>query len=201
MMMSMGIVMIIGFVLFFAKDSLKGVSPGKWMMGIMVRNKNNPNEIPSFKRLFVRNLLLIIWPVEFIVLVRNEQNQRYGDKSVETIVVKNPNKLSKVLRGLALIGLGVCFVGFVFFTATNAMKSSTAYQLALREIEMNEEILAETGDIKGFGKYPKGNLSTSGNQGQAQFEIKILGHQKDLDVFVYLIKEAEGEWKLIEIQK
>ena len=33
--------MLIGFILYFAKDSIKGVSSGKWIMGIMVRDENN----------------------------------------------------------------------------------------------------------------------------------------------------------------
>jgi len=61
-------VLIPGFLLYFGKDSFQGVSPGKWTMGIVVRNQDNREEIPSFGRLFLRNLFIIIWPVEFLVL-------------------------------------------------------------------------------------------------------------------------------------
>ena len=68
--------MLIGFLLYFAKDSIKGVSPGKWIMGIMVRDENNHTEIPSVARLFIRNLLIIIWPIEFIVLAISQEKKR-----------------------------------------------------------------------------------------------------------------------------
>lgn len=201
MMTTMFSVMIPGFLLYFAKDSLKGISAGKWIMGIMVRDENNQNEIPSFGRLFLRNLFIIIWPVEFIVLATNDQKKRLGDKVAKTVVVKNPNKPTKLPRVLALIGVGITFFVFVFFTAGNAMKNSDAYKVATKEIELNKEIIAETGGIKGYGMLPTGNVSISNGQGQAQLEIKVLGNKKDLNISVYLEKEPNGEWKLIEMQK
>ena len=107
-------IMIFGFVLYFAKDSIKGISVGKWIMGIMVRDENNPNEIPSFGRLFLRNLFIPIFLIEFIVLAASEQKKRLGDIVAKTVVVKNPNKSAKFPRILALIGVGVVFFGFSF---------------------------------------------------------------------------------------
>lgn len=201
MMTTMLFVMILGFFLYFAKDSLKGISAGKWIMGIMVRDENNQNEIPSFGRLFLRNLFIIIWPVEFIVLATNDQKKRLGDKVAKTVVVKNPNKPTKLPRILALIGVGVTFFVFVFLFAGSAMKNSDAYKVATKEIEQNKDIIAETGGIKGYGMMPTGNVSISNGQGQAQLEIKVFGNTKDLNVSVYLEKEPNGQWKLIEMQK
>jgi uncharacterized RDD family membrane protein YckC len=201
MMLTMLFAMIPGFILYFSKDSLKGISPGKWIMGIMVRDENNQNEIPSFGRLFLRNLFIIIWPVEFIVLATSDQKKRLGDKVANTVVVKNPNKPTKLPRILTLIGVGVIFFVFVFLFVGSAMKNSDAYKVATKEIELNKEIISETGGIKGYGMMPTGNVSISNGQGQAQLEIKVLGNTNDLDVSAYLEKEPNGEWKLIEMQK
>lgn len=201
MMTTMLIVMIPGFILYFAKDSLKGISAGKWIMGIMVRDENNQNQIPSFGRLFLRNLFIIIWPVEFIVLATNDQKKRLGDKVAKTVVVKNPNKPTKLSLILALIGVGATFFVFVFLFAGSAMKNSEAYKVATKEIEQNKDIIAETGGIKGYGMIPTGNVSISNGQGHAQLEIKVLGNTKDLNISVYLEKEPNGQWKLIEMQK
>ena len=83
----------------------------------------------------------------------------------------------------------------------SAMKNSDAYKVAITEIEKNEEILSETGGITGYGMMPTGNVSISNGNGQAQLEIKVLGNEKDLNVGVYLTKEPNGEWKLIELNK
>ena len=162
-------------------------------MGIMVRDENNQNEIPSIGRLFLRNLFIIIWPVEDIVLATSDQKKRPGDNVAKTVVVKNPNKSSKPLRILALIGVGIAFFMFVFFMAGNAMKNSDAYKVATKEIGQNKDILNETGGIKGCGMMPTGNVSISNGQGQAILEIKVLGNTKDLNVSVYLEKEPNGQ--------
>jgi uncharacterized RDD family membrane protein YckC len=193
--------MIIGLVLYFAKDSIKGISPGKWIMGIMVRNENNPAEVPSFGRLLIRNLFLIIWPIEFIVLASSQEKKRLGDKTAKAIVVKNPNKPTKLPRVLALVGVGIAFFTFTFLFAGSAMKNSDAYKVAISEIEQNAEIISETGGIIGYGMMPTGNVSISNGNGQTQLEIKVLGNEKDLNIVVYLTKEPNGEWKLIELNK
>jgi uncharacterized RDD family membrane protein YckC len=192
---------IIGLVLYFVKDSIKGISPGKWIMGIMVRNENNPAEVPSFGRLLIRNLFLIIWPIEFIVLASSQEKKRLGDKTAKAIVVKNPNKPTKLPRVLALVGVGIAFFTFTFLFAGSAMKNSDAYKVAISEIEQNAEIISETGGIIGYGMMPTGNVSISNGNGQAQLEIKVLGNEKDLNIGVYLTKEPNGEWKLIELNK
>lgn len=194
-------VMLPGFLLYFAKDSIKGVSVGKWIMGIMVRDDNNKTEVPSSGRLLLRNLMIIIWPIEFIVWVTNDQKKRLGDIVAKTVVLKNPNKSTKFPRILALIGVGVIFFVFVFLFVGSAMKNSEAYKVAIREIEKNEQIITETGGIKGYGMMPTGNVSISNGRGQAQLEIKVLGNSKDLNIIMYLEKEPNGQWKLIEMQK
>ncbi len=198
---SMLTVMLPGFLLYFAKDSIQGISIGKWIMGIMVRDQINPNEIPSFGRLLVRNLFIIIWPVEFIVLAANQDKKRLGDKVSKTIVVKNPNKPTKLPRALALVGIGITFFSFTFFFVGAAMKNSDAYKVAITEIERNQEILDETGGIKGYGFMPTGNVNISNGNGQAQLEIKVLGNEKDMSVGVYLTKETNGEWMLVKLTK
>jgi uncharacterized RDD family membrane protein YckC len=194
-------VMLPGFLLYFSKDSIQGISAGKWIMGIMVRDQINPNEIPSFGRLLVRNLFLIIWPVEFIVLATSQEKKRLGDKAAKAIVVKNPDKPTKLPRILALAGVAIAFLTFSFLFAGTAMKNSDAYKVAVGEIEKNQEILTETGGIRGYGFMPTGNVNISNGNGQAQMEIKVLGNQKDMTVNVYLTKEPGGEWELIKLNK
>lgn len=191
--------MVFGMFLYFSKDSIKGISVGKWIMGIMIRDENNPTQIPSFGRLFSRNLSFVIFPIECIVLAISEEKKRLGDKTAKTIVVKNPNKPAKLPGILTLAGVGIAFFIFIFLFVGSAMKNSDAYKLAIEEIEKNEEILLETGGIKGYGTMPTGSIHTSNGSGEAQLEIKVLGNERDLNIGVYLIKEPNGEWELIEL--
>lgn len=197
----MWFVMLLGFILYCAKDSIGGISPGKWIMGIMVRDETHPNEIPSFKRLFLRNLYIIIWPVEVIVLAINDECKRLGDQSAKTLVLKNPNKPNPLPRTLAIIGVGITFFIFVFVMVSSAMKNSDAYKVATKEIEQNQEIIDETGGIIGYGMLPTGNINMVDGHGQAKLEIKVLGNKKDMNVNVYLMKKPNAEWEIKEMQK
>ncbi|MEO5599906.1 MAG: RDD family protein [Cyclobacteriaceae bacterium] len=195
------LVMIPGFFVYFAKDSINGISAGRWIMGIMVRNEIDYNTTPSFWKMFIRNVFIIIWPIEFIVLAASNDKKRIGDKVTKTVVIKNPNKPKRLPRILALIGLGIVFFAFTYLFAGSAMKNSEAYKVAIQNIEVNKEILEETGGITGYGMMPAGNVSITNGQGQAQLKIKVLGKTKNLEVSVYLEKEPNGQWKLLEMNK
>lgn len=192
--------LIFGFGIYFSKDSFRGISPGKWIMGIMVRDEKNRNDIPTYGRLLLRNVFIIIWPIEFIVLALSDNKKRIGDIVAKTLVLKNPNKPEKLPRVLSLIGVGILFFIFLFVFIGNAMKNSEAYKLAIQEIEKNPEIKEETGGIVGYGFMPTGSINVSGNEGQAQLEITVKGKLKDIDVNTYL-ESKNGKWKLVEITK
>jgi len=106
------LVLITGLILYFSKDSYRGISVGRWIMGIMVRNESD-NQVPSYFRLFIRNLFTIIWPVEFIVLLVNSDKKRIADKVSKTIVLKNPVKTKGIFRIGVLFIIGICFYFFV----------------------------------------------------------------------------------------
>ncbi|WP_410879304.1 RDD family protein [Myroides sp. DW712] len=190
-----------GIIFYFAKDSYQGMSIGKWIMGIRVRDEENFNEVPSFSRLFLRNLFLIIWPIEFIILAINIQKKRLGDKVAKTVVLKNPLKSSKVSRIMALISVGMLFFLFVFFIVGSTMKKSDAYKTAIKEIEKNEQLKNEIGTVMNYGMLPTGNISINNGYGQALLEIKAIGVRQTVKVLVYLEKEPESEWRLVEMQK
>lgn len=192
---------LIGFGIYFSKDSYKGTSPGKWIMGIMVRDEKDRNITPSFGRLFVRNLFIVIWPIEFLVMALNDNKKRIGDNITNSVVLKNPNKPEKSPRIIALISVGVLFFIFLFVFIGNTMKNSEAYKLSIQEIEKNAEIKKDTGGIVGYGFMPTGNVRVSDGKGQAQFEITVKGKINDVEVSTYLEKAKDGEWKLIELNK
>jgi len=201
MILTVLFVIILGGIIFFTKDSFKGISVGKWMIGIMIRDENSQNEIPSFGRLFLRNIFILIAPIESIIMANNDQNKRLGDKVAKTLVVDNPNNPPLIPRISAAIGIGVVFFAFIFLNIISAIKNSDVYKLGISEIEKNEQIIAETGGIKGYGMMPTGRIDIINGHGQAQLEIKVLGNIKDLNVGLYLVKEVNESWKLIEIKK
>ena len=186
-------------VLYFAKDSIKGISVGKWVLGIMVRDANKPDHVPSFGRLLLRNVFVILWPVEFIVLALSKEKKRLGDMIAKTVVVGNPDKPGKLPRIATVAAFACIFIATMLFVSISAIKNSGAYKVAITEIEKNPEILKETGGIRGYGTMTGGKVNIENGAGEARLQIKVLGDEKDLNVDVYLTKEPEGEWVMVEM--
>lgn len=198
---SISFVFFFGVLLFFSKDSFGGISPGRWVMGIMVRDKAEPKVVPVFHRLFLRNLFIIIWPVELVVSVISGNKQRLGDKYLHTVVLNNPEKSERLRRVSVLIGVIAIFIFLLFVFGATALKNSDAYKMAIIEIERNQDVKKETGGIKGYGTFPSGNISITNGRGEAQLEIKVLGVKNDLKIATYLEKEPDSTWKVISVQK
>ncbi|WP_306352010.1 RDD family protein [Flavobacterium sp. '19STA2R22 D10 B1'] len=199
LMIAIFTVIPIGMFIYFAKDNIKGMSLGKWIMGIMVRDADDNTITPSFGRLLLRNLLLIILPVEFIVLAASNDKRRLGDKAARAVVVKNPNKASKSMRIviLLLVIIGTCT--FVFLQSSYTIKNSEAYKTAIQEIDQNQEISTATGGVVGYGMVPTGEINIRNGKGIANLKIKVKGKKKDKEVQVYLEKEQGGKWEMIEL--
>lgn len=187
--------------IYFAKDSFKGISFGKWIMGTMVRANENVFNVPSFGRLFLRNLFLILWPVEFIVMAMDENKRRLGDKYSKATVLNNSEKSSRLKRIVALIGVLILLISLMTLLTSSIVKSSDAYKVAIQDIQKNEEIRAEIGEVKSFGPFPKGSVEIQNGEGQAGLQITAIGTKKEKEITIYLIKEKDSIWKIVQMEK
>ena len=93
-------IMLAASFLYAIKDIVKGRSPGKFVLGIAVRNQADASETPSAAKLFLRNVLSFLWPVEFIVLLSSKT--KIGDKLAKTNVYRLPKKMKPIIK-LAIV--------------------------------------------------------------------------------------------------
>lgn len=197
----LGIVMIPIFTAYFSKDIVKGISIGRWIMGIMVRDYNDNNLIPSTRKLIIRIVFLIIWPIELFNLIRNKDKRRLGDKNQNTIVLNNPFKEKRIIRIVFLIFIGVFIYYSTNLLSSYLIKSSDAYETALDKIKSDETLLKDIGGIKSFDSSPIGSINVSNGYGQGAYTIKIIGNDKEIEVTVFLSKEPKGTWTVTGINK
>ena len=190
-----------GSLLYFLKDSFSGKSFGKWVLGVEVRDYTDPNKIPSVGRLLLRNLLLLVWPVELIAVIIDENKRRIGDKLAKTTVLESEKKPRTLIRVLVLVSLTVTMLFSLFLLVSSLMKSSDAYKVAIQTIEANYDVQERTGGIKSYGLFPKGSVKMTGTSGLAKFQIRVNGKNNDLNVHVKLIKDYEGEWEVREMER
>ncbi|MFD0675192.1 RDD family protein [Cohnella sp. GCM10027633] len=79
---SFNFVLAIGMIFYFLRDVFEGRSPGKRVLGIAVRGKEDSDRVPGKFHLILRNITLIIWPIELIILVI--KGQRIGEMISKT---------------------------------------------------------------------------------------------------------------------
>ncbi len=190
-----------GFLSHFVKDSIKGISIGKWIAGIMVRDDKDYDITPSFGRLFLRNLFLLVWPVELIKLAVSDEKKRFGDVVLHTVVLKNPKRPEAVYRIIALILVVFSFIFASFYIGGNVIKNSEAYKVSIERIKKNKKIVKEVGGIKEFGSMPAASFSINNGREVAQIRIQVIGNKRIIFLTSYLEKQPNGHWKLIGIYR
>lgn len=110
----------IGYTYFFSKDFFGGRSIGKRMQKFqLVRLDGQP---VSFTRMFVRNLFLVLWPIEVIMYLANS-GQRLGDLLCKTTVVpateenRQPVDTQKLVIAIALVAVFCALISYLYYQA------------------------------------------------------------------------------------
>jgi len=80
------------------------------------------------------------------------------------------------------------------------MKNNGAYEAAISQIENNNQVVSQIGEIQGYGLMPTGSISIDNGYGQAELFIKVKGDRNSKEVFAKLYKEPENEWKVITLE-
>jgi uncharacterized RDD family membrane protein YckC len=105
---------ILGFVMFsiyFNKDAIKGRSPGKRILGYVII-ENETGNIAKPLRTFVRNLTMMIWPLEVLFSIFSP-NRRIGDYLAGTKVIPYNKELESktdITQLMISLTLGVLFI-------------------------------------------------------------------------------------------
>jgi len=73
---------IILLFMYSLRDSIKGQSIGKRMVGIGVRDVSDNFKVPSVSKLFFRQIFTFVLLIEFFVLVFSDDNRKLGDRIV-----------------------------------------------------------------------------------------------------------------------
>lgn len=196
-----------GLFAFLCKDSFKGLSFGKLLMGIrVVRVSGKPVE---FLSALLRNLSLLIWPIEALAIVINSKKRRLGDYLADT-KVKRDLKISGSHRGLAALFI-ICFYWFtpslpnIDFTGQDfndisqyIIKHSQAYEIAEQSLYEQPAIEKLIGSINEIKIGNASSIETHNDSGHAHLILVAIGEHAELPVEVRL-KRSEGKWQLTEM--
>lgn len=106
--------MIASYLYFLCKDIFGGRSPGKRSQGLQLVMKKDGGPV-SYPRMVLRNITIIVWFVELIMILVNPQ-QRLGDLMCGTTVVRaNEHNQQQVDNNKAAVTILVVFVALCIF--------------------------------------------------------------------------------------
>lgn len=112
------VLIIFPLLMIIFKDSVKGMSIGKWLLDIAIRDGTNTTVTPSIARLLIRNLFLLVSPIELLFFLIHNGRERLGDIVAKTILVEAPQKATKQAKFLVVsLLLGLFITAYLFLKA------------------------------------------------------------------------------------
>lgn len=118
MLVPLSICMALSYIYFLSKDLFGGRSPGKRLQKLqLVRLDGSP---VSYPRMILRNLFIVIWPVEVIMYLANS-GQRLGDIACKTTVVaaaeekRQPLDKQKIIISMLIISVFCTLLGILYY--------------------------------------------------------------------------------------
>ncbi|MEM8897526.1 MAG: RDD family protein [Bacteroidota bacterium] len=169
---NMGYLGILGFALYFCKDCLDGRSPAKRALQFQVVNNAN-GQAASPLRCFIRNIFIILWPLEVIVTLINP-GRRIGDFVAGTRVIELSSSPipAPINYGQVGISLALAYGLMLMFYLP--------YQLFMDKVDEN------------LTTYQEESFNESLSMETAQLFTESLGNILDPDVRVYKKNNKNG---------
>ena len=148
---------LIGFTMYFLKDSFDGRSFGKRITGLQVVNYKT-DIVATPLRCLIRNLFIVIWPIEFVVTLINP-DRRIGDYVAGTkVVLYNKNDTPIKINYAQIVSLFICvlLLLFVIMRPINNFllkldKNKSAYVPSSFNQQKSNEIMQIISDSIGHG--------------------------------------------------
>lgn len=119
MIIGLSIALAVSYFYFLSKDFFGGRSIGKRVMKLQLVMKDGHSPVSGI-RMIVRNLFLVLWPVEVIMYLANS-GQRLGDLLCKTTVVrasednKQPINIKSLIVNLLIVAIFTSLISVVYY--------------------------------------------------------------------------------------
>ena len=128
----------IALVLLF-KD-ISGRSLGKILLGMTIRKIDDLEQPPTLAVLIKRNLMILLFPVEAAVILRDNYARRLADKWWGTVVIDDRNALRGILRILLSNIILFGFFSIAIISQRSGIEKTAVFQTAEQAIRSHEKL-------------------------------------------------------------
>ncbi|MDH5752462.1 MAG: RDD family protein [Deltaproteobacteria bacterium] len=189
------------FTLLFLKDSLGGTSPGKLIAGLKVVRSEQPDQPPPFKRVVLRNLSLLVAPVDAVLVFIDPYFRRLGDRLAGTVVVVPADLSPPTRRMFILLILFLASLLATFLLARRNLFRTSAYQLAEQALLQSEAVRLVVGAPVEPGSDPDIQWPPEDLGEAATVKLQAEGPLGEVDVLVELRKiPGQKAWEVYEVR-
>ena len=129
-----GIVLVL-----FIKDFF-GKSLGKILLGMTIKKIDDMEQQPTLAVLIKRNLMLLLFPVEGVVILRDSYARRLADKWWGTVVIDDRNALRGTLRILLGNIILFGFFSIAIISQRSGIEKTAIFQTAEQAIRSHEKL-------------------------------------------------------------
>ena len=129
-----GIVLVLFFKDFF------GRSLGKILLGMTIKKLDDMEQQPTLAVLIKRNLMLLLFPVEGVVILRDSYARRLADKWLGTVVIDDRNALRGTLRILLGNIILFGFFSIAIISQRSGIEKTAIFQTAEQAIRSHEKL-------------------------------------------------------------
>lgn len=197
------------FVITILTVGLQGVrtgqSFGKKKMKIAIRSRLDTSEVPPKRMLFLRNLLMLLWPLELLAFIFSSDNIKMSDRLIGTDVYQlalgadekiSVTKKNYPLKPLAVTCVIITTICFISFASLITGLNHPSRQIASDYLEANPFVLELVGEIESIG-YAGGSIGRSGRYHWATHGFIVTGSEGSFRIYVHLERISGQEWKVI----
>jgi hypothetical protein len=97
-----------------------------------------------------------------------------------------------IMMGLLVVVFAGGIVGFAFYSIGHSEAAITAKDF----LKNNQKLKDEIGDIKDFGSFVTGNINVHNDNGDATFNIKVVGERKTVNASVDMVYRSGRPWRV-----
>ncbi len=180
------------YALAILRDGLGGRSLGKWITGLTLRRMDDLSRKPGLAALLLRNVPLLLLPVEGALVLLDRQCRRLGDRLAGTVAVQHPRPWPVPRRLLATTILFMLLLLISQLIIPWNLHRTAAFQTATVYARQHPAVLAAVGEAPSFGFQAELQLPVAPKQATATVTLTATGAQGEREVTVELRLDSTG---------
>jgi hypothetical protein len=175
------------------RDSLGGRSLGKWITGLTLRRLDDLTRKPGLPALWLRNVPLVLLPVEGALVLLDRQCRRLGDRLAGTVAVQHPRPWPVPRRLLAITILFMLLLLVSQLIIPWNLHRTAAYATAADFARQHPTVTAAVGAAPSFGFQAELKLPVAPQQETALVTLTATGPRGEREVAVALRLDPTGQ--------